>query len=342
MADRPDAPIDGFDPGEIAIVCARYDVGQVVRAEPLGAGSTASPKVVLTTDAGRRYLLKRRGPGRDDPALVELTHDIQRRLAERRYPLAPLRAMRDGATMLTLDGRIYELFDWVEGRPYDRSVPSTRDAGRALAYFHRILAKHLPAQRPARSTYHDAAWVRAAMDRIAATPGGAEAVAPVRALYDRAAARATGAGLATWPRQIIHADWHPGNMLFREGRVAGVIDYDSARVGPRAVDVANGALQFSLTTGGSGCEDWPGHADLDRVGAFLEGYESVQGAVLSRAEIDALPWLMIEALVAEAVGPVAVEGRFGPFEGAAFLLAIARKAEWLARSRDRIRGVLNA
>lgn len=38
---------------------------------------------------------------------------------------------------------------------------------------------------------------------------------------------------------FIHRDYHPGNVLWRRGRVAGLIDWQAASVGPRTVDVVH-------------------------------------------------------------------------------------------------------
>jgi homoserine kinase type II len=242
--------------------------------------------------------------------------------------------------MLVLGGRIYELFEFVQGRAYDRSEGATQDAGRGLGFFHKILTRHIPAFRSARTSYHDAPWVREALATIAEA-GNDDTVRTLGDLYAGAAAEASRAGLAAWPEQIIHADWHPGNMLFRKGRVAAVLDYDSARRGARAVDAASGALQFSLRAGGRHPAEWPESADLGRLKAFLIGYESVPGCTLSKAEVAALAWLMVEALIAEGVAPVAREGRFGAFDGGEYLPALSAKASWLARHRDEIRNCLN-
>ena len=67
------------------------------------------------------------------------------------------------------------------------------------------------------------------------------------AFREHAAVRVRETGIAGWPRQIIHSDFHPGNVIFADKGVRAVVDFDSARVGPRAIDVANGALQFSVT-----------------------------------------------------------------------------------------------
>ncbi len=36
---------------------------------------------------------------------------------------------------------------------------------------------------------------------------------------------------------VIHRDYHPGNVLFRRGRVVGVVDWQAACLGPRTADV---------------------------------------------------------------------------------------------------------
>jgi aminoglycoside phosphotransferase (APT) family kinase protein len=38
-------------------------------------------------------------------------------------------------------------------------------------------------------------------------------------------------------RVFIHRDFHPGNVLWRRGKVSGVVDWQAASIGPRAADV---------------------------------------------------------------------------------------------------------
>jgi aminoglycoside phosphotransferase (APT) family kinase protein len=41
------------------------------------------------------------------------------------------------------------------------------------------------------------------------------------------------------PGVFIHRDFHPGNVLWRRGRVSGVVDWASASIGPASVDVGH-------------------------------------------------------------------------------------------------------
>jgi hypothetical protein len=58
--------------------------------------------------------------------------------------------------------------------------------------------------------------------------------------------------------------------------------------------------------------------------------------LLSQAEIRAIPPLMVEALIAEAVFPIATTGSFGKVEGIAFLQMVHRKIVWILKNYDRL------
>jgi len=90
-------------------------------------------------------------------------------------------------------------------------------------------------------------------------------------------------------------------MLFRDQRVVAVIDYDSARLLPRVIDTPNGLLHFSIIGGDDDVSKWPDYLDEARFQRFGRGYD--QSMLLSQAEIKKVPYLMMEALIAEAVLP---------------------------------------
>src|SRR6202012_3720430 len=114
--------------------------------------------------------------------------------------------------------------------------------------------------------------------------------------------------------------------------VVAVIDYDSGRLLARVIDIANGALQFSIIGGDDDVSKWPDDVDESRFKRFLRGYDEVM--LLSQAEIRTIPLLMIEALIAEAVFPIAATGNFGRMEGLSFLQMVQKKIQWMQRSAD--------
>lgn len=340
----------GFAPGEIHHVRIHYPIGQILKAAPLNAGSPLAPKIVLVGSICGPIVLKRLAPGRDTPQFVHVIHSIHRRLAAHAFPMAPLLPTRAGASALRLDGKAYEVCGYVRGGKCDRSIPQTTAAGEALGRYHALLANahdHLDAigrtiGQPLTGVYHDDPRIRRALARLPQAldaPGSDQLVARLGALYERAAARARAA-LHDQPQQIVHGDWHPGNLIFRNGALAAVLDHESAGLAPAMLDIANGALQFSLQAAGSDVRQWPTPPDTQRLAAFMQGVHKGRAIIgvpgIAPNALQALPWLMAQALIAEAVVPVAATGAFHGKDPAPFLRMVARKAQWLADHPDQV------
>jgi Ser/Thr protein kinase RdoA (MazF antagonist) len=90
------------------------------------------------------------------------------------------------------------------------------------------------------------------------------------------------------PRQLIHRDIHPGNMLFQNNILTGYIDFDLSQINARIFDVCYMSLSFLV-----GNTD-----DLDKTTKWFEilknlvgGYSSVSS--LSNDEKKAIPIMMV-------------------------------------------------
>ncbi|MHC4721045.1 MAG: phosphotransferase [Planctomycetota bacterium] len=139
---------------------------------------------------------------------------------------------------------------------------------------------------------------------------------------------------------MVHGDWHPGNMLFNDHRLAAVLDFDSVKVAPAVTDLANGMLQFSIVGDRPNPTDWPDYFDQAKLVQFLNGYCEV--IELGKNELDSLLDLMVETMIAEAVLPVAATGFFGNLSGVDFLRMIVRKTEWLDKNREKLTEAMQA
>ncbi len=329
-----------FGLGELAGVCAHYDLGEIRSVHEFKKGSSRSPKVVLETSSGR-YLVKRRARGRDDPHRVAFCHDLQLFLRATGFPTPRLVGTTHGNnSMVQLNSRVYEVFAFVEGEPFDRTPEPCESAGRLLARLHRMVREYQTRWPAPVWSYHDDPGVRARLETIAARGIARGEVEELRALYDLAAARASpnrepGKGrnnTRASALQLLHGDWHPGNMIFRGTRIVAVLDFDGARRGAIAQDLANGVLQFSLTRVGTDPDAWPDALDAHRFAAFLRGY----GAGALQRDPAVLPALMAEALVTEVVSPIAVSGSFAGRDAGPFVRMALRKGRWLLRHADRL------
>jgi len=351
---RPGSDRQQFGAFELAIVLSHFDIGPITQVNEFPRGSRKSPKLLIQTDDSR-YLLKRRAPGKDDPYRVAFCHQLQLYLAEKHFPLPHLIGTRKSNNSMLQHGQsTYELFEHISGTAYDSSLDATADAGRVLSLFHKLLRDFESSYEAPEGSYHESSTVTRSLEAIPATLlrlGPAQAdremrveriVAFMSDAYADAVRRVNEAGMSDWPKQIVHSDWHPGNMLFRGPRVVAVIDYDAARIHPRVLDIANGALQFSIIGGSEGTEQWPDYPDVSRFKRFLRAYEGDPECVLSRAEVAAVPWLMVEVLIAECAIPIAGTGVFARIDGLTFLEMIERKVCWIQKHADELASMVEA
>jgi len=333
-----------FSSEELVRVLSHYDVGIVHRVRPLEAGDRRAAKVVVKADRGT-FLLKRRPHGADEPARVEFAHVVQRHLTAKAFPVPQLlETSTEGSTLLNLDRHIYELFHFVEGSRYDGSAEATREAGRQLAVFHCDLRDLDAAGAPTEGCFHGDPTIRQNLTKLASEKGTdparrMQAVAEALLVrYDRSSGRIETLGFDAWKRQVIHGDWHPGNLLFSDHTVLAVVDFDAIRISPAVTDLANGMLQFSIVGGHPNPADWPPHFERDRMFEFLNGYQEITR--LGERKRYGLVDLMIETMIAEAVLPVAATGFFSHHSGVDFLQMILRKTRWLRLHRKELRDVM--
>jgi Ser/Thr protein kinase RdoA (MazF antagonist) len=329
-----------FSPEELAQVLSHYDIGVIHQAKPLSAGSRRAPKMVITSERGK-FLLKRRPKGKDDLYHVAFAHAIQARLSEMEFPLAPLVATCDEKnTILHLNNRIYELFEFVSGSRYDGSAEATADTGRQLANFHRYLTDFAEKWKPLRGSFHDSSTVRTHLKTTGTEKAAGQdkklqrTAETLMALYNASSIRVSELGFDSWPEQIVHGDWHPGNMLFSNRKLTAVLDFDSVKIASTVTDLANGVLQFSIVGNRPNPADWPDYLDQAKLVQFLNGYRKV--IELDENQLNSLLDLMIETMIAEAILPVAATGFFGNLSGLDFLRMIQRKTEWLDENRDKL------
>jgi Ser/Thr protein kinase RdoA (MazF antagonist) len=328
-----------------------YDIGELRGAQELHRGAGRSPKVILDTSTGRR-LLKRRPPGRTALDRLQCAQRVHEALREAAFPVARLIAPRDRREgYVQHNNHTYELFEYIETEPYNGTLSATLEVGQVLGDFHRVLATLRDALPAPHGGYHDLAAVRTGLNAIPSSIDAhasvfgreAELLSLIQRLYDRydeACARVEGEGFAQLLPHVLHGDFHPGNVLFHNGHVAAVIDFDSVRIGPRVLDLANGLLHFSILGGGHDPDAWPAYFDASRIKRMVLGYRG--RTPIAGHEVRMLLPLMSEALISEAVGPIAATGSFGRLPGFGFLKMIERKVAWLEANAGQLMSALGS
>ena len=324
---------------ELATVLSHYDIGPIKSITPFTKGSRRAPKMQVRTD-DRTYLLKRRSPGNSDPHRVALTHSVQLHLAALGFPVAPLIGTRKkNNSLLQIDENVYELFEFVTGRRYMQDRADALESGRTLGLMHRLIESHSSEITPPVGGFHrvDLEPHFSQLPRAVVSESPEVNIDDVRNVswelreaYYEACEKTDALGYPSWRSVLVHGDWHPGNIIFGTTHVKAVLDFDTVRTEPRVAEVANAALQFAIRMGSADDPThWPEGVSGHRTVNLVAGFNQFASAPLTPEEMQAIPWLMIEALIAESVVPIAMTGRFARIDGAPFLEMVAQKVRWL-------------
>lgn len=152
-----------------------------------------------------------------------------------RLPLPTPNPVRTGAPGHGYPFR-WSVVPWLGGEPTDRAPPGP-DQGEALAAF--LAALHQPAPEDApRNIYRGSVALAERADVFAQRRREAEAI---HGRLDPALRRAWEAGAAApvdAPRTWFHGDLHGRNVLVKDGRFSGVIDWGDMAAGDAACDLA--------------------------------------------------------------------------------------------------------
>ncbi|MBI3970720.1 MAG: phosphotransferase [Chloroflexi bacterium] len=235
----------------------RYRLGNLLRAE-VAYGGLLNQNLVATSARGSYFL---KGYRYADPAPIAREHRLIAFVAEQGLPaVAPL-STPGGATFLRAGGRYWAVFPLLADRqiaPEDFSVGMAASLGAMLGSLHTALAK-LPALEcarfPARLLWDSRRAVAEMGDyeseirrRPALDPFDQHALASFA--YRRSLLAGGGApppeAFASLPAQVLHGDFHEGNLFFAAGgTISGIIDWELACIGPRCWEVIR-TLDYAL------------------------------------------------------------------------------------------------
>lgn len=258
---------------ELTGLLAGYDLGRPLAFKGIAEGVENS-NFLLETERGRFILTVYERRVREDDLPFFL--GLMGHLADRGYPSARPMADREGRVLQRLRGKPAAIVEFLTGLSVRRpGVAHCREAGRGLAQLHLAGADFDQAR-----------------DNDLGQPGWAPLFARLRGEADdlKPGLAAVIQGdldhlAAAWPSGLpgglIHADYFPDNVFFRDGAFAATIDYYFACTDAYAYDVAVALNAW--------CFEADGSFNITSARAFVAGYE--QARALSPAERAALPVL---------------------------------------------------
>ncbi|WP_369242701.1 phosphotransferase [Streptomyces sp. R21] len=267
----------------------QYAAGSALTCEPVDQGLLNRGYRVATT-RGRYFLKHHFDPETADPAAIAHQHRATQRLADLGVPVAPPLTGTDGRTVAVVGGHAYALHPWIDGRHRHGGQLTTAQCtrlGALLGVVHASLERVMPAQgrapEPGRAPAHrsdgaDPADTFALIDDLLARvrrhrPCDAfdelagHRLLERRALLERHAdRRPPQGGSEGW----VHGDFHPFNLLYRDGEPAAIVDWDRLGVQPRAEEAVRAAVIFFVRPVGT--------LDLAKVRAYARAYRRTAGA----------------------------------------------------------------
>ncbi len=274
-------------------ICDRFALGVPTQCTPLPG--TRNLNYVLHTDSGR-WFVRKRYHGYAAPARIVFDHAVLDHLNKQGVPtFAPI-ADPTGSRWVRADDAVWEVYPFIEGRPFEEGSPTElRALGACVAALHeagRRFSGRYDKLGPRGET--DPNVMRAQADEIEqGNPGASEALARYREWIDAAEGVLSDERYAALPHTIVHGDLQPANVLMRDGRVAALVDFDWCAWRPRVYDLAF-ALLFACSvheTPIDGSDIWsltqPPRLERDLARAFLDAYDAA-GTPLSHEEREAV------------------------------------------------------
>ncbi len=149
----------------------------------------------------------------------------------------------------------WSIVAWIDGVPADAAGPPTADDAARFAEVLRALAVPAPPTAPANAFRGIPLSERAErVDVYLALIGGADHDA-LGEIWSDALAAPEHEGPAVW----LHGDLHPGNLVVRDGRLAGIIDWGDLTAGDPAADLQIawtwfGPVERAVLLEASGCD----------------------------------------------------------------------------------------
>ena len=243
---------------------------------------------------------------------VEYEHQVLDHLNRRGFPAPRMCLNSVGQAWSKLDGSLYSVYEFAVGYfPTDFLwLPAARreiiaQCGRTLGEYHQAVADLIPTcykwngYRPTEhKRWREGDWFRQVLADIrpllhkstATRPMDDFARSRIDTLEQMLGLESAVEKRSDLSKLVIHGDYAPWNVLFREGQPPLVLDFNESRLDLKIYDIALATFWFAWRDG---------HLNQDRVLAFQSGY--CETGHLSEADINlassVFRWLMARSLI---------------------------------------------
>ncbi|GMV92698.1 MAG: hypothetical protein AMXMBFR82_24760 [Candidatus Hydrogenedentota bacterium] len=236
------------------VIRQHYDLGRVDRPARLEAAHQRRHQKIVVNTALGRFLAK---TYKRDPYVLDalrFQHRLSDFLAQNNVPVAGIQPASDGKRIVELDTWALELQEFVEGASMVVSKETLAISAETLGKFHEV-CRDFP--RPERDTrmWRFSEVPRSSFAALYQTAKSQEDSEALTAHCNRIALFLRDAAEALSLEQrgrfetgLIHGDWHSGNLIFRDERLAAVVDLEFAGDGCYLEDLAYAISNLCVRT----------------------------------------------------------------------------------------------
>jgi homoserine kinase type II len=263
-----------LDQAAVREIAAAFDLGTVEAFRTIAAG-TINSNFEVTTERGRWFLRINEGKAEAD---VAWEARLVAALAAAGVATPPPVRARDGRPYAAHGGKWVSAFPWRAGHhlaPADVTPPLAEALGAQLAQLH-VAGLALPADWR-RGSIYDHAHLERRYEGFCASPDP-ELARAIQVIGEELAAAHDAAAIRQRATTgLIHGDLFRDNVLWADGQVSAILDFEQASGGSLAYDLAVCVNDWC----------WTERPRLDLCAALLAGYQRVRA--LPAADRAALP-----------------------------------------------------
>lgn len=269
------------------VVCDSYGIHHLEDSIDLGGSSSLN---LLVTEDRNRYVVRVYRPYLTESRLADYKL-VAQKLSANGVPVPELLSTLSGGQYILFDGRFAEVQRYVEHDAYMNSWDSLMAGFQMLGRIHTILkevqfssdgkkplfANYIEPEKTLEKTLQGTQRIRSwKSSDISCLADAAEKLAYMVSMREQEL-------LPMLPRQMVHGDYWDNNVLFRDGRIVLVNDFDFMGERARIDDLALTLYYFS-------CSDKPVTKELlGKLRSLIDAYDEGLDEHLSTAERRALP-----------------------------------------------------
>jgi len=228
-------------------VIGKYDLGSIVKEPVLEKGGLVNYNFCVDTTDGKYMFRATDGLSDQELGKRYLEHAVTEHLSNSDFPYeSPFFLTNDDGEKITRIGeKTFEVYKRVEGEagsPIEKE--NAEEAIKMIAEYHKAMNGFSVDSSSSRvpSEYDESGWLKSEWDKIGKKVQNPENetdqlikdnMDKIMGAYELVKETATPNN----PNVFVHGDFHPGNMIYRDNKLVGLIDFGNVKYGTKEQDL---------------------------------------------------------------------------------------------------------